>query len=49
MQEVYAGFLEHVDAQVGRIVDQLEVLGLRDDTMIVYIVGDNGPPSAEAR
>lgn len=46
MQEVYAGFLEHVDAQVGRIVDQLDVLGLRDDTMIVYIVGDNGP-SAE--
>ena len=27
MQEVFAGFLEHVDAQVGRVVDALETLG----------------------
>ena len=43
MQEVFAGFVEHVDAQVGRIVDQLELLKLRDNTLIIYIVGDNGP------
>ncbi len=46
MQEVFAGFLEHTDAQVGRIVEALELMGLREDTLIVYIVGDNGP-SAE--
>ncbi|PTR32498.1 arylsulfatase [Luteibacter sp. OK325] len=46
MQEVFAGFLEHVDAQVGRVVDAIEHMGLRDNTLIIYIVGDNGP-SAE--
>ena len=46
MQEVFAGFLEHVDAQVGKLVDAIEQMGLRDDTLIIYIVGDNGP-SAE--
>jgi arylsulfatase A-like enzyme len=46
MQEVFAGFLEHADAQVGRLVDALETMGLRDDTLIIYVVGDSGP-SAE--
>jgi len=46
MQEVFAGFLEHADAQVGQVVDALEMMKLRDNTLIIYIVGDNGP-SAE--
>jgi arylsulfatase len=46
MQEVFAGYLEHVDDQVGKVVDALERMELRDDTLIIYIVGDNGP-SAE--
>jgi arylsulfatase A-like enzyme len=46
MQEVFAGYLEHADAQIGKVVDAIERMGLRDDTLIVYIVGDNGP-SAE--
>jgi arylsulfatase len=46
MQEVFAGFLEHVDAQLGRVVDALETMGVREDTLIIYVVGDNGP-SAE--
>lgn len=46
MQEVFAGFLEHVDAQLGRVVEAIETMGLRDDTLIIYVVGDNGP-SAE--
>ncbi|WOK35901.1 arylsulfatase [Sphingomonas sp. C3-2] len=46
MQEVFAGFLEHVDAQLGRVVDALEAMGLRENTLIIYVVGDNGP-SAE--
>jgi arylsulfatase A-like enzyme len=40
--EVYAGFLEHTDHHVGRLVDALDDLGILDDTLIYYIVGDNG-------
>lgn len=40
--EVYAGFLEYTDHHVGRIFDALEKLGLMDDTLIYYIIGDNG-------
>jgi arylsulfatase len=40
--EVYAGFLEHTDHHVGRLVDTLEGLGVLDDTLIYYIIGDNG-------
>jgi arylsulfatase A-like enzyme len=40
--EVYAGFLEHTDYQVGRVVDTLEDMGILDDTLIVTIIGDNG-------
>jgi arylsulfatase len=40
--EVYAGFLEHTDTQIGRLMDTLEDLGILDDTLIYYIIGDNG-------
>jgi arylsulfatase A-like enzyme len=40
--EVYAGFLEHTDHHVGRLVDALADLEILDDTLIYYIVGDNG-------
>ena len=40
--EVYAGFLEHVDHHVGRLIDTIEDLGVLDNTIIYYIVGDNG-------
>ncbi len=40
--EVYAGFLEHTDAQVGRLVDALEDLEILDNTIVYYIIGDNG-------
>jgi arylsulfatase len=43
--ELFAGFLEHTDAQVGRLVDGLEKRGLRDNTLIIYIFGDNGSSS----
>src|SRR4029453_12179318 len=43
MQEVFAGFLEHADAQIGKVVNAIERMGLRDDTLIIYMVGDNGP------
>ncbi len=40
--EVYAGFLEHTDHHVGRLVDALADLEILDDTLIYYIIGDNG-------
>ena len=40
--EVYAGFFEHTDHHIGRIVDTLDDLGILDDTLIYVIVGDNG-------
>ena len=40
--EVYAGFLEHTDHHVGRLVDALEDLGILDNTIVYYIIGDNG-------
>jgi arylsulfatase A-like enzyme len=40
--EVYAGFLEHTDHHVGRLVEALDDLGVLDDTLVYYIVGDNG-------
>ena len=43
MQEVFAGYLEHTDAQIGKVVDGIERMGLRDNTLIIYVVGDNGP------
>jgi len=40
--EVYAGFLEYTDHHVGRLVDSLQRLGALDDTLVYYIIGDNG-------
>jgi arylsulfatase A-like enzyme len=40
--EIYAGFLEHTDHHIGRLVDALEDLGVLEDTLIYYIIGDNG-------
>ena len=40
--EVYAGFLEHTDHHVGRLIDAIEDLEILDDTIIYYIIGDNG-------
>jgi arylsulfatase A-like enzyme len=40
--EVYAGFLEHTDYHIGRLIDALEDLEILNDTLIYYIIGDNG-------
>jgi arylsulfatase A-like enzyme len=40
--EVYAGFLEHTDHHVGRLIDAIEDLEILDNTIIYYIIGDNG-------
>src|SRR4029079_6779478 len=40
--EVYAGFLEHTDHHVGLLIDAIEELGVLDNTIVYYIIGDNG-------
>ncbi|NOQ64938.1 MAG: sulfatase-like hydrolase/transferase, partial [Methyloprofundus sp.] len=42
LMEVFAGFLEHTDRQYGRIIDELDKLGIKDNTLVIYINGDNG-------
>ena len=42
LMEAYAGMLAHTDAQIGRVVDSIKELGQWDNTLFIYIVGDNG-------
>ncbi len=42
LMEVFAGFTEHVDAQVGRVVDEIDAQGELDNTIVLYVWGDNG-------
>jgi arylsulfatase A-like enzyme len=45
LMEVAAGYAEHVDAQVGRLIDEVEALGYGENTLIFYVWGDNGSSS----
>jgi arylsulfatase A-like enzyme len=49
LMEVFAGYTEHGDTQAGRLIDELEALGLQDDTVVIYIWGDNGSSSEGQR
>ena len=40
--EVYAGFLEHTDHHVGRLIEALSDLEILEDTLVYVIIGDNG-------
>lgn len=40
--ETFAGFMEHTDVEIGRLVDAIEDMGELDNTLFVYIMGDNG-------
>jgi arylsulfatase len=48
LMEIYAGFVEHVDVQAGKLINELDRLGVRDNTIVIYIFGDNGA-SAEGQ
>ncbi len=48
LMEVAAGFAEHVDVHIGKVVDEVERLGYAENTLIFYIWGDNGS-SAEGQ
>jgi len=40
--EVYAGFQENCDHEIGRVIQSIDDLGLADNTLVLYIWGDNG-------
>jgi arylsulfatase len=42
MMEVYAAMLSYTDHQVGRVLDELRAAGQYEDTLVIYIQGDNG-------
>lgn len=42
MMEVFAAYGAHVDYEIGRVLDYVNTLPDADNTMIIYIVGDNG-------
>lgn len=42
LMEVYAGFLEHADTEAGRVIDEIERQGKLDNTLVFYVLGDNG-------
>jgi arylsulfatase len=42
MMEIWAGFLDMTDHNIGRVLDEIATEGKLDDTLVVYIAGDNG-------
>ena len=40
--EIYAAFLEHTDHQVGRVINHIDEIGALGNTLVYYIIGDNG-------
>lgn len=42
MMEVYAGYLSQTDSNVGRVLEAIDQLGQLDNTLVIYICGDNG-------
>ncbi len=47
--EVYAGFLEQTDYNVGRVIDSIRKRGELDNTMVIFIAGDNGASAEGSR
>ncbi len=42
MMEIYAGFLEQTDHEIGRVIDAVREIGEFNNTIVIYIQGDNG-------
>ena len=45
--EIFADFVEHIDVQIGKVIDELDRQGICDNTIVFYIFRDYGS-SAEA-
>jgi arylsulfatase len=42
LMEIYAGYLAQTDNEVGRVINAIEQLGIIENTLVIFIVGDNG-------
>lgn len=42
LMEVFAAFLAHTDFHIGRLLDHLSSIGATENTLVIYITGDNG-------
>ncbi|MDI1342843.1 MAG: sulfatase-like hydrolase/transferase, partial [Pseudolabrys sp.] len=42
LMEIFAGFMAQSDHEIGRVIDTLEQVGARENTLVIYIAGDNG-------
>ena len=49
LMEAYAAFADHTDHEVGRLLDRLEAAGQLDNTLVLYILGDNGAAQGGGR
>ncbi len=47
--DVFAAYLAYTDNEIGRVIQAVEDLGQRDNTLVIYISGDNGPSSEGLR
>lgn len=47
--ETFAGFLEMTDHEIGRVIDAIDQIGQLDNTLIIYIAGDNGTSAEGGR
>jgi arylsulfatase len=45
MMEIYTAYLQQADYNVGRVLQAIEDMGQLDNTLVIYIVGDNGAAS----
>jgi arylsulfatase len=45
MMEIYAAYLEQTDYNIGRVLKSIEEMGQKENTLVIYIVGDNGAAS----
>ncbi|MEI6865606.1 arylsulfatase [Flavicella sp.] len=49
LMEVFAGFVEHTDHEIGRLIDGMDKMGYKENTIVIYIFGDNGSSSEGQR
>lgn len=49
LMEVFAGYVEHADTHAGKLLDEIESLGLSENTIVMYVWSDNGSSSEGQR
>lgn len=47
--EVFAGFLEYTDYEIGRLIEAVRKTGQLDNTLVIFVAGDNGSSAEGGR